>query len=93
MKGRGEHSAPADPSHRIGLDRDPSSAIVRALANPTVSAAKMLDQLKQKIDFVPEQNSTIAVLLLFLAFLALTPKQACSFHVDPPGPAADAATD
>ncbi|MFT6397328.1 MAG: hypothetical protein ACJAYU_002081 [Bradymonadia bacterium] len=53
----------------------------------------MLDQLKQKIDFVPEQNSTIAVLLLFLAFLALTPKQACSFHVDPPGPAADAATD
>lgn len=53
----------------------------------------MLDQLKQKIDFVPERNSTIAVLLLFLAFLALAPKEACSFHVDPPEVAVDAATD
>jgi hypothetical protein len=53
----------------------------------------MLDQLKERFDFVPEENSAIAVFLLFLAFLAMTPKDGCSFHVDPPEPAAEAQTE
>lgn len=44
----------------------------------------MLGPFKDRFDFVAEENSTIAVLLLFLAFLVLTPKEGCSFHVDPP---------
>ncbi len=93
MKCRGDVSQAPRTAAWAVLDQDPWSAILRAPAKLTSVAAKMLDQLKQKIDFVPEQNSTIAVLLLFLAFLALTPKEACSFHVDPPEPAVDAPTD
>jgi hypothetical protein len=53
----------------------------------------MLDQLKARFDFIPEENSTTAVLVLILAFLALTPKEGCSFHVDPPEPTAETETE
>lgn len=38
--------------------------------------------LNRGIEFVPEEPGYIAVVILVLAFLALTPKAGCSFQAD-----------
>jgi hypothetical protein len=48
-----------------------------------------IQSLRRSFVFTPEEPGYLAVILLFLAFLALTPKASCSFQDDTP-PAARA---
>jgi len=44
----------------------------------------LLQRIRRSVEFVPEEPGTIALLLLVFFFLALSPKQGCSFQPEPP---------
>lgn len=68
----------------------PGHAGRRIAASRSMQTLSIVQRIRNRIVFVPEEPGYLVVLVLLLAFLALTPKAGCSFQEQAAAPIAAA---